>query len=65
MPLSPEILEGKIQCMTQAIEKAAHFMIESSKQLNRNQHRLVGLGATTQNISDQLALEAQKLRDVL
>ena len=55
-------LEDRIVKLKLAIDKASGAMIDASKRLHKDRHRLVSLASEAQNVSNSLAIEAEALR---
>jgi hypothetical protein len=56
-------LHARISKLEVACVAANDALILASKRLQKGQHRLVGLGKLCSDVSDQLALDAEALRE--
>lgn len=56
--------DAEVKLVLEAIDHARVVMLESSKLLNRNTHRLVSLNQLTAKVSDNLAIEADALLQI-
>jgi dCMP deaminase len=59
-----EMKDAEVKLVLEAIDHARVVMLESSKLLNRNTHRLVSLNQLTAKVSDNLAIEADALLQI-
>ena len=58
-------LKARIKQLEGACEAANTALILASKQLNKGQHRLVSLAKLCTDVSNQLALDAEALREAV
>lgn len=56
--------DAEVKLVLEAIDHTRVVMLESSKLLNRNTHRLVSLNQLTAKVSDNLAIEADALLQI-
>jgi DeoR/GlpR family transcriptional regulator of sugar metabolism len=59
-----EMKDAEVKLVLEAIDHTRVVMLESSKLLNRNTHRLVSLNQLTAKVSDNLAIEADALLQI-